>query len=68
MYSDLERKIFRIYFNTEIHGKNPTLKQLMNWTGKSENDVRSTVNTLCEKGFLVKDKDNSLIANRIKVK
>ncbi|KKI91281.1 hypothetical protein WQ54_15795 [Bacillus sp. SA1-12] len=68
MYSDLERKIFRIYFNTSIHGKSPTLKELMRWTGKSEAAVRETVKILLEKGFLVKDKDNNLIANRIKVK
>ncbi|MCM3160975.1 hypothetical protein [Metabacillus litoralis] len=68
MYSDIERKIFRIYFNTAIHGKSPSLKDLMRWTGKSEIEIRNTVNSLREKGFLVKDKDNNLIANRIKVK
>ncbi|MGM7722125.1 hypothetical protein [Metabacillus sp. Hm71] len=68
MYSDLERKIFRIYFNTAIHGKSPTLKELMRWTGKSEADVKSTVITLIKKGLIVRDKDNNLIANRIKVK
>lgn len=67
MYSDIERKIFRIYFNTSIHHKSPTLKELMTWTGRNEEDVRETVNSLREKGFLVMDKDNKLIANRIKV-
>lgn len=68
MYSDLERKIFRIYFNTSIHGKSPTLQELMRWTGKGEKDIREAVKSLREKGFLVMDKDNTLIANRIKVK
>ncbi|WP_299093901.1 hypothetical protein [uncultured Metabacillus sp.] len=68
MYSDLERKIFRIYFNTSIHGKSPTLKELMRWTGKSEADVKETVKILLKKSLLVKDEKNNLIANRIKVK
>ncbi|KKI91182.1 hypothetical protein WQ54_16205 [Bacillus sp. SA1-12] len=68
MYSDLERKIFRIYFNTSIHGKSPTLNELMRWTGRSEKDVRNTVISLMKKGLILRDKDNNLIANRIKVK
>ena len=68
MYSDIERKIFRIYFNTSVHGKSPTLKELMRWTGKSESVVREVVKILMKKELLVKDKENNLIANRIKVK
>ncbi|WP_034333273.1 hypothetical protein [Bacillus sp. J37] len=68
MYSDLERKIFRIYFNTSIHGKSPTLKELMRWTGKTEAEVRSVVILLIKKNLILRDKENNLIANRIKVK
>jgi len=68
MYSDLERKIFQIYITTSIHGKSPTLKEIKRWTGKSEKVIRETVKSLTEKGFLVMNKENNLIANRIKVK
>ncbi|WP_273130035.1 hypothetical protein [Bacillus weihaiensis] len=68
MYSDLERKIFRIYFNTSIHGGSPTLKELMRWTGKSEKVIRATVKELIEKGFLTKNEENKLIANKIKIR
>ncbi|KKI92671.1 hypothetical protein WQ54_08665 [Bacillus sp. SA1-12] len=67
MYSDLERKIFRIYFNHSIHGKNPTLKELMKLTRKSEVDVKETVEILMQRGLLIMDEQNNLIANRIKV-
>ena len=68
MYSDLERKIFQIYIATSIHRKSPTLKEIKRWTGKSEKVIRETVKSLREKGFLVMNKENNLIANRIKVK
>jgi len=66
--NNIERKIFRIYFNTSIQSKSPSLKELMRWTGKSEKVIRETVKSLTEKGFLVMNKENNLIANRIKVK
>ncbi|KKI88911.1 hypothetical protein WQ54_28740 [Bacillus sp. SA1-12] len=57
----LKRKYFRIYFNTSIHGKSPTHKELMRWTGKLEADVRVTIISLSE------GQSQNFIAKRIKV-
>ncbi|WP_132742703.1 hypothetical protein [Scopulibacillus darangshiensis] len=50
---DIERKVLRIYVNESLHGRQPTLKQLSTYTGKSEDDLKGIVKSLMEKGHLV---------------
>lgn len=54
--TDFERKLYQIFINMSLYGKNPTLDDLKRKTGKSEEDIRAAVKSLMTKVELKWDK------------
>lgn len=61
--TDFERKLYQIFVNMRLYGKNPTLHDLKRKTGKSEEEIRTAVKSILMKGELKweKQKGNWII-------
>lgn len=49
---DIERKVLRIIINSTFYGNVPTIKQLMSWTGRRQNEVFVVLRSLNRKGYI----------------
>ncbi|MCY8309931.1 hypothetical protein [Bacillus vallismortis] len=58
--TDFERKLYRIFVNMRLYGKNPTLPELKRKTGKSEQEIREATKSLIRKGALSWDKEKKI--------
>ncbi len=47
--TDFERKLYQIFVNMSLYGKNPTLPELKRKTGKGEQEIREATKALSEK-------------------
>ncbi|MGW8893441.1 hypothetical protein ACWGMM_17490 [Bacillus subtilis] len=55
--TDFERKLYQIFINMSLYGKNPTLPELKRKTGKGEQEIRETTKNLIRKGVIAWDKE-----------
>ena len=58
--TDFERKLYQIFVNMRLYGKNPTLPELKRKTGKSEQEIREATKSLIRKGALSWDKEKKM--------
>ncbi|CAF1756164.1 hypothetical protein NRS6092_02963 [Bacillus subtilis] len=58
--TDFERKLYQIFVNMQLYGKNPTLRELKRKTGKSEQEIREATKSLIRKGALSWDKEKKI--------
>lgn len=55
--TDFERKLYQVFVNLRLYGKNPTLPELKRKTEKSEQEIREAIKNLIRKGVLSWDKE-----------
>ncbi len=58
--TDFERKLYQIFVNMRIYGKNPTLPELKRKTGKTEQEIREATKSLIRKGAISWDKEKKI--------
>lgn len=58
--TDFERKLYQIFVNMQLYGKNSTLRELKRKTGKSEQEIREATKSLIRKGALSWDKEKKI--------
>ncbi|MEC0607016.1 hypothetical protein P8861_11380 [Bacillus inaquosorum] len=55
--TDFERKLYQIFVNMSLYGKNPTLPELKRKTGKDEQEIREVTKNLIRKGAISWNKE-----------
>ncbi|MGJ9443764.1 hypothetical protein [Bacillus sp. MFK14] len=55
--TDFERKLYQIFVNMSLYGKNPTLPELKRKTGKGEQEIREATKCLIRKEAISWDKE-----------
>ncbi|AOS70288.1 MULTISPECIES: hypothetical protein [Bacillus] len=58
--TDFERKLYQIFVNMRLYGKNPTLHELKRKTGKGEQEIREAIKSLIRQGTIAWDKENKI--------
>lgn len=58
--TDFERKLYQIFVNMRLYGKNPTLPELQRKTGKGEQEIREATKSLIRQGTIAWDKENKI--------
>ncbi|MEK4422038.1 MULTISPECIES: hypothetical protein [Bacillus] len=58
--TDFERKLYQIFVNMRLYGKNPTLSELKRKTGKGKQEIREATKSLIRQGTIAWDKENKI--------